>query len=44
MLRYLQCNAINDTLGFPSYIATLLVSADARGRSAHDVAQTEGDA
>ena len=38
MLRFLN------TLAFPSYIATPLVSADARGRSAHDVAQTEGDA
>ena len=32
------------TLTFPSQIANPLVSADPRGRSAHDVAQTEGDA
>ena len=32
------------TLTFPRSIATPLVSADARGRSAYDVARTEGHA
>ena len=32
------------TLTFPSWIATSLLSADAIGRSAYDVARTEGDA
>ena len=32
------------TLAFSSKIATPLVSADARGRSAHDVRRSEGDA